>query len=335
MIVAGTGTTPPDHAQQPSADGRTSIEWSGGVERGHVGGDHVDWVARTLDGETVLSQIKAELSVRVHGLLDFGIVPRMTTIAVGQMDDERANTRHHDCLDIGIDSVRHHLATSATQSEVETTVDHFNADMTLHGVVVQSPLPRWLDRPRIVERIDPRKDVFGSHPVNLGRAVLNEEAPLPCAARGCLELLRRYGIGLANAHVVVVGSGATADQLIALLVAQVEVGAIVTLCNVANDVTVELLRIADVIIFSSGLTSPITADLVKPWATVLDLEWRANGTEASPLENAGISVDAGVHKVAKWVAPNGGVRESLTRAMLLTNLVEIAERALASRQVDL
>ena len=280
--------------------------------------------AQKLDGNATLKAIKVELAARVEALKAKGITPGLGTVLVG--DDPGShwyvNAKHKDCAEIGIESIRVDLPATATQAEVEAEIDRLNADPACTGFLVQQPT--GLDEFRLLSRVDPSKDVDGLHPVNLGKLVLGEPAPLPCTPVGCIELLRRHGVELAGAEVVVVGRGLTVGRPLGLLLTRRSENATVTLCHTGTRDLAAHTRNADVVIAAAGVAGIITADMVKPGAALLDVGVsRVDGKVAGDL-------DPSVWDVAGWVSPNPGGVGPMTRAMLLTNIVLSAEQQAAA-----
>jgi methylenetetrahydrofolate dehydrogenase (NADP+)/methenyltetrahydrofolate cyclohydrolase len=280
-----------------------------------------------LDGKATLAAIKSELAVRVEALAERGIVPGLGTILVG--DDPGShwyvNAKHKDCAEVGIASIRRDLPASATQADVEAAVDELNADPACTGYLVQLPLPKGLDEFAVLERVDPVKDVDGLHPTNLGKLVLNESAPIACTPYGIVELLRRYGVTIAGADVVVVGRGITVGRPLGLLLTRRSENATVTLCHTGTRDLAAHVRQADIVVAAAGVPGIVTAEMVKPGAAVLDV-----GVSRVDGKIAG-DVAADVADVAGFLTPNPGGVGPMTRAMLLTNVVEAAERDLAAR----
>jgi methylenetetrahydrofolate dehydrogenase (NADP+)/methenyltetrahydrofolate cyclohydrolase len=277
--------------------------------------------AQTLDGAATLRTIKAELAQRVAALKDHGITPGLGTVLVG--DDPGSHwyvgAKHKDCAEIGITSIRRDLPATATQAEVEAVIDELNADDACTGFIVQQPT--GLDEFALLSRVDPDKDVDGLHPVNLGKLVLGEAGPLPCTPVGAIELLRRHGVEIAGAEVVVVGRGITVGRPLGLLLTRRSENATVTLCHTGTVDLEDKVRRADIVVAAAGVAGMVTADLVKPGAVVVDV-----GTSRGPSGIQG-DVAADVREVASWLAPIPGGVGPMTRAMLLTNVVEAAERA--------
>jgi methylenetetrahydrofolate dehydrogenase (NADP+)/methenyltetrahydrofolate cyclohydrolase len=295
-------------------------------------------VASILDGKATAATIRAELADRVATLREAGVVPGLGTVLVG--DDPGSQSyvagKHRDCAQVGIASLRRDLPATATQADVERAVDELNADPACTGFIVQLPLPRGLDPDAVLARIDPRKDADGLHPVNLGMLVLDvagtSGAPLPCTPRGIVELLRRYDIPLDGAHVVVVGRGTTSGRPLGLLLTRRPENATVTLCHTGTRDLAAILRTADVVVAAAGSAGRVTADMVRPGAVVLDVgTTRVVGADGRARLVG--DVDDGVRDVAGWIAPMPGGVGPMTRAMLLANVVERAERVLAAREL--
>ena len=289
-------------------------------------------MAQVLDGKAVAAAVKAELAERVAVLRERGVVPGLGTVLVGDDPGSHAYVagKHRDCAEVGIDSIREDLPADATQADIEAAVDRLNADPACTGYIVQLPLPKGIDANAILERIDPAKDADGLHPTNLGRLVLrvNEPitSPLPCTPRGILELLRRYGISLAGADVVVLGRGTTVGRSIGLLLTRREHNATVTLMHTGTRDLSAHLRRADVIIAAAGVPGIVGVGDVRPGAVVLDVGV-TRVVEAGKARLVG-DVDPSVADVAAWLSPNPGGVGPMTRAMLLANVVEAAEAAL-------
>ena len=279
-----------------------------------------------LDGKATAAEIKADLTTRVGALRDRGIVPGLGTILVGDDPGSRAYVagKHRDCAEVGIESIQVELPATASQVELEAEVDRLNADPACTGYLVQLPLPAGLDEEPVVARIDPAKDADGLHPLNLGRLVQMRPAPLPCTPRGCLVLLRRYGVTIAGADVVVVGRGITAGRAMALLFTRRSENATVTICHTGTKGLADHARRADIVVVAAGVLGLITADMVRPGAAVLDVGiTRVVGADGIGYYTGDVAAD--VREVAGHLAPMPGGVGPMTRAMLLTNVVEAAE----------
>ena len=283
--------------------------------------------AKVLDGKAAAAAIKSELKVRVGALRDRGVVPGLGTLLVGDDPGSRwyVNAKHKDCAEVGIESIRRELPATATQAEIEAAVDELNADPACTLYIVQLPLPKGIDENAVIGRIDPAKDADGLHPTNLGWLVLGKEAPLPCTPRGIVELLRRNDVAIAGQHVVVVGRGITVGRPMGLLLTRRSENATVTLCHTGTrDLAAEVRR-ADIVIAAAGVPGIISGAMVKPGAALLDVGVSRDDSGAIVGDLA-----PDVWDVAGWVAPNPGGVGPMTRAMLLSNVVDFSEAALAA-----
>ncbi|MGH3429851.1 MAG: bifunctional methylenetetrahydrofolate dehydrogenase/methenyltetrahydrofolate cyclohydrolase [Mycobacteriales bacterium] len=280
--------------------------------------------ATILDGKATAAAIRSDLTVRVEKLRAAGIIPGLATVLVGDDPGSAAYVagKHRDCAQVGIESLRVDLPETATQAELDAAIDGLNADPACTGYIVQLPLPRGLSEQRALERIDPAKDADGLHPVNLGRLVLGYPGPLPCTPRGCVELLRRFDVPLAGANVTVIGRGVTVGRPLGLLLTRRSENATVTLCHTGTRDLAARTRGADIVVVAAGRPGLLTPDMVKPGAAVLDVG--ITRTETGLMGD----VDPAVAEVAGFLAPMPGGVGPMTRAMLLTNVVEAAYRRL-------
>ncbi|WP_296179131.1 bifunctional methylenetetrahydrofolate dehydrogenase/methenyltetrahydrofolate cyclohydrolase [uncultured Mobiluncus sp.] len=289
--------------------------------------------AQVLDGKATAGAIKAELQARVAAVRERGVIPGLGTILVGE--DPGSVTyvagKHRDCAEVGIESIRIDLPATARQDEVMAAVQRLNQDPACTGYIVQLPLPKGMDTNRILEAIDPDKDADGLHPMNLGRLVLRVSepitSPLPCTPRAVIELGRRFGLDFNGKDVCVVGRGTTVGRSIGLLLGRKDVNATVTSCHTGTQDLAAKCRQADVIVAASGVAGIITADMVKPGAAVFDVGVsRVIDPDTGKSRLHGDVAD-GVDRVAAWLTPNPGGVGPMTRALLLVNVVEAAERA--------
>lgn len=289
--------------------------------------------AQVLDGKATAGAIKAELQARVAAVRERGVIPGLGTILVGE--DPGSVTyvagKHRDCAEVGIESIRVDLPATASQDEVMAAVQRLNQDPACTGYIVQLPLPRGMDTNRILEAIDPDKDADGLHPMNLGRLVLRVSepitSPLPCTPRAVIELGRRFGLDFNGKDVCVVGRGTTVGRSIGLLLGRKDVNATVISCHTGTQDLAAKCRQADVIVAASGVAGIITPDMVKPGAAVFDVGVsRVIDPDTGKSRLHGDVAD-GVDRVAAWLTPNPGGVGPMTRALLLVNVVEAAERA--------
>ena len=278
--------------------------------------------AQILDGKALAATIRNELKERVAALAGRGIVPGLGTVLVG--DDPGSHSyvagKHRDCAQVGIASLQVELPASTTAAELQRKIEELNADPTCTGYIVQLPLPGSLDDNWALGLMDPDKDADGLHPSNLGRLVLGQDGPLPCTPRGIVELLRRHGIPLSGAEVCVLGRGTTVGRPLGLLLTRKSENATVTLCHTGTVDVAAHTRRADIVIAAAGRPGLVTGDMVKPGAVCVDvgITRTADGLVGD--------LDPSVREVASWVAPVPGGVGPMTRAMLLSNVVERAER---------
>jgi methylenetetrahydrofolate dehydrogenase (NADP+) / methenyltetrahydrofolate cyclohydrolase len=287
--------------------------------------------AQILDGKATAAAVKADLKERVAALAAKGVVPGLGTILVG--DDPGSHSyvagKHRDCAQVGIASIRRDLPATASQAQVEEAVAELNADPACTGYIVQLPLPKGLDENALLARIDPAKDADGLHPTNLGTLVLDVTAsgtaPLPCTPRGIVEILRRYDVPLSGAHVVVVGRGPTSGRPLGLLLTRRTENATVTSCHTGTKDLAAVVQTGDIVVACAGSAGLITADMVRPGAIVLDVGTTRVTGEDGKARIVG-DVAPAVWDVAGMLAPMPGGVGPMTRAMLLANVIELAER---------
>lgn len=276
--------------------------------------------AQILDGKRIAGEIKNELAKRVRALKS---QPGLGTVLVGDDPGSHAYVagKHKDCAEVGIHSLRVELPATAAFADIRSAIRELNSAPECTGYIVQLPLPKGVDANAILEEIDPTKDADGLHPLNLGKLVLDQPAPLPCTPRGIVELLERYQVRINGAEVVVVGRGLTVGRPLSLLLSRKRESATVTITHSATiDLRSHLLR-ADIIVAALGKAHFITAADIKEGATVIDV-----GITRSENGLLG-DVHPNVSQSAGYLAPMPGGVGPMTRAMLLTNVVEAAERS--------
>ena len=278
--------------------------------------------AQLLDGKSLAASIKANLAQRTTTLTAKGITPGLGTILVG--DDPGSHSyvsgKHRDCHEVGINSIRIDLPATATQADVLAAIRDLNAAKECTGYIVQLPLPSAINTQTVLEAINPDKDADGLHPINLGRLVAGYAAPLPCTPRGIVELINHYKIPLAGAEVVVIGRGLTVGRPLGLLLTRKAENATVTLTHTGTKDLASHSRRADIDVAAIGQAHFLKGDMVKAGSTVLDVG--ISRTDAGLVGD----VDPSVMKVAAFVAPMPGGVGPMTRAMLLTNVVDACER---------
>ncbi len=288
-----------------------------------------------LDGKATATAIKQELAVRAQALKDRGVTPGLGTLLVGEDPGSQwyVAGKHRDCAEVGIASIREDLPATATQQEIEDAVTRLNNNPECTGFIVQLPLPDGIDTNRVLELVDPDKDADGLHPTNLGRLVLRVRedvtSPLPCTPRGIVELLERHGVDLNGKHVVVLGRGVTVGRPIGLLLTRRDVNATVTLTHTGTKNLPELLQQADVIVAAAGVKDIVAGDAVKDGAVLVDVGVsREEDPETGKSKVVG-DVSQEAQAKASWYSPNPGGVGPMTRAMLLANVIDMAERAAA------
>lgn len=271
-----------------------------------------------LDGKALAKKIKAELATEVLGLRSRGITPGLGTVLVG--DDPGSHSyvagKHRDCHEVGITSIRVDLPASAKESDVIAAVKDLNSAKECTGYIVQLPLPRGMNAQKILETIDPAKDADGLHPLNLGRLVSGDPAPLPCTPRGIVELLRHYKVDIDGAEVTIIGRGLTVGRPLGLLLTRKSENATVTLTHTGTKELLRHTKNADIIVAAIGRAHFLTGAMIKSGSAIIDVG--ISRTDDGLLGD----VHPDVLDVAAFVAPMPGGVGPMTRAMLLKNVVE-------------
>lgn len=287
-----------------------------------------------IDGKKVAARTKADLAKRVELLKARGIQPGLGTILVGSDPGsvKYVAGKHADCAEIGVNSIKRELPENATFDQVADAVRQLNADPACTGYIVQLPLPRGIDENAIIDLIDPKKDADGMHPYNLGELVLHARGdittPLPCTPRGVIELLRAYDIDLDGKEVCVLGRGITIGRTIGLLLTRKAVNATVTLCHTGTKDVRDHMRRADVIVAAMGVAGFVKPEDIKEGSILVDVGVSRVLDEESGRYKVKGDVDKACYEKAFAYTPNPGGVGPMTRAMLLQNVVEMAERQL-------
>jgi methylenetetrahydrofolate dehydrogenase (NADP+)/methenyltetrahydrofolate cyclohydrolase len=278
--------------------------------------------AQILDGKALAASLKKNLALRTDALKAQGITPGLGTILVGDDPGSHSyvNGKHRDCQEVGINSIRIDLPATATQADVLAAIRELNTAQECTGYIVQLPLPSKIHTQTILEAIDPEKDADGLHPMNLGRLVAGYPAPLPCTPRGIVELINHYQIPLAGAEVVVIGRGLTVGRPLGLLLTRKNENATVTLTHTGTKNLRAHTQRADIVVAAIGQPHFLKAEMIKPGATVIDVG--ISRTDTGLLGD----VDPAINSVAAYVAPMPGGVGPMTRAMLLTNVIDACER---------
>lgn len=274
-----------------------------------------------LDGKATAQKIKTNLIKRVQDLKSKGINPGLGTILVGDDAGSHAYVggKHKDCAEIGINSIRIDLPKTASQSDVMNSIEKLNNDASCTGFIVQLPLPSGLDSNKALEAINPQKDADGLHPTNLGKLVLGQNGPLPCTPRGIIELLRTYKIEINGAKVVIIGRGVTVGRPLGLLLTRKTENATVTLCHTGTKDLISHLLTADIVIAAAGVPHLVKPSMIKKGTALIDV-----GITRTDNGLVG-DIDPKVQEIAGYFSPMPGGTGPMTRAMLLTNVVESAE----------
>lgn len=275
-----------------------------------------------LDGKATAEKVKADLKLRVDKLVAAGFKPGLGTILIGDDPGSKSyvDGKHRDCADVGVESIRIELSAAATQADVLAAIQDLNSATECTGYILQLPLPAGLNANAALEAIDPAKDADGLHPANLGKLVLGIPAALPCTPRGIVELLREYKVPLDGAEVVVIGRGITVGRPLGLLLTRRSENATVTLCHTGTRNLENHLKRADVVVAAAGVAHFVKASMIKPGAALVDVG--ITRTSSGLLGD----IDPAVAATAGFFAPMPGGTGPMTRAMLITNVVEAAER---------
>ncbi|PKV95483.1 MULTISPECIES: bifunctional methylenetetrahydrofolate dehydrogenase/methenyltetrahydrofolate cyclohydrolase [Amycolatopsis] len=279
--------------------------------------------AAVINGSLAAQEVKCELAGRIDRLAGMGQRPGLGTILVGDDPASRAYVagKHRDCAQVGMQSIQVELPVDTTQEQVLAEVARLNEDRECSGFLVQLPLPSHIDMRVVLEAIDPDKDADGLHPTNLGRLLLGRPGTLPCTPRGILELLRRDQVPITGKQFCVIGCGTTVGRPLGLMLTRPTEHATVTLCHEATVDVAAHTRVADVVIAAAGVAHLVKPHWIKPGATVLSVG--ITRTVEGVLGDVHPDVE---HVAGKWTRATGGVGP-MTRAMLLSNVVELAERS--------
>lgn len=296
--------------------------------------------ARILDGKQIAAELRHELAAETAGLRARGIVPGLGVLLVGDNPASRSyvTAKEKACAETGLHSEEVQLPASAGRAEILDVVRRLNADPRIHGILVQLPLPNAALETEVLETVDPAKDVDGFHPVNVGRMMLGLPCFLPCTPHGILHILKRSGIPTKGAHAVVIGRSNIVGRPLANLLSQKsDLGnATVTLCHTASRDLAQFTRDADIIVAAAGRPNTVTADMVRPGATVIDVGVNRVEDPASPRGYRLVGdVDFGpVSQVAGAITPVPGGVGPLTITMLLLNTIVSARRRAGLKDRD-
>lgn len=274
--------------------------------------------AQILDGKALALKIKGEIATKVKKLAR---PPGLGTILVGADPGSLSYVagKHRDCAEVGITSIRIDLPATSSESEILAAVAQLNNDANCTGFIVQLPLPAGVDAQKVLAAVDPKKDADGLHPNNLGKLVLDSKTIVPCTPKAILRLLNEYQINLSGKSVLIIGRGTTVGRPLSILLSQKSVDATVTLAHTATTNLGELLKSADVIIAAIGKAHFIKPQMIKTGAVVIDV-----GITRIDSQLLG-DVDPAITSVSGYFAPMPGGVGPITRAMLLSNLLELAQ----------
>ena len=289
-------------------------------------------MATKIDGKMISARIKEDLARRVAALKQRGVEPGLGTILVGSDPGsvKYVAGKHADCAEIGVTSIKRELPADATFDQIAAAVNELNADPACTGYIVQLPLPKGIDENAVIDLIDPKKDADGMHPYNLGELVLHPRGeiatPLPCTPRGVIELLGAYDIDLNGKEICVLGRGITIGRTIGLMLTRKEVNATVTLCHTGTRDVRDHMRRADVIVAAMGSAAFVKPDDIKEGAVLVDVGVSRVFDEEVGRYRVRGDIDKACYEKASAYTPNPGGVGPMTRAMLLENVVEMAER---------
>lgn len=288
-------------------------------------------MTQIIDGEKIASDIRSEVTAEVERLKQDGVIPGLATVLVGENPASKVyvNMKEKDSNSVGFYSERHDLAEDTPEEQVLSLVKELNNNDKIHGILVQLPLPKQINENKVIEAIDPAKDVDGFHPINVGKMVIGQETYLPCTPHGVYQLLKRYNIETKGADVVVVGRSNIVGKPAALILLQRGTDATVTVTHSATKNLTEHTRRADILIAAIGKPKFVTADMVKDGAVVIDVG--VNRTEEGLVGDVDF---AAVKDKASWITPVPGGVGPMTRAMLLVNTVESARRFAKKRALN-
>jgi methylenetetrahydrofolate dehydrogenase (NADP+)/methenyltetrahydrofolate cyclohydrolase len=279
--------------------------------------------AQLIDGNSLAKEIRAQVAGRTAALKARGVVPRLSIILVGEDPASQVYTRHkvNDSTETGLAATLERYPATMTEADLLARIRSLNEDPAVHGILVQLPLPRHMDAHKVIETISPAKDVDGFHVASAGALMVGQPGFWPCTPYGCMKMLESIGCDLKGKHAVVIGRSNIVGKPMALMLLQKN--ATVTICHSGTRDLGAMTRQADVVVAAVGKRSVLTADMVKPGAVVIDVGM--NRDEQGKL--CGDVDFAGVREVAGWITPVPGGVGPMTRAMLLVNTLEAAERA--------
>ena len=286
--------------------------------------------ARIIDGKKIASELRAELGEEIKALAKRKIVPGLAVVLVGEDPASQVYVRMKDraCKELGIASFQHRMPKDMTERRLLNLIAKLNGDNRVHGILVQLPLPKHIDSKKILNAIDPGKDVDGFHPVNVGRMLVGDPGFLPCTPHGCQEMLVRSGYDPSGKHVVIVGRSNIVGKPVAAILMQKAQGAnaTITVCHSRTKNIASITRQADILIAAMGVPEFIKPRMVKEGAVVIDVGVNRvdDKTRKSGFRLVGDVEFEGVSKKAKAISPVPGGVGPMTITMLMKNTVEAA-----------
>ncbi|HEY0856508.1 MAG TPA: bifunctional methylenetetrahydrofolate dehydrogenase/methenyltetrahydrofolate cyclohydrolase FolD [Albitalea sp.] len=281
--------------------------------------------AQLIDGNALSKKIRSEVAERVAALKARGVQPGLAVILVGENPASQVYVKHKvaDCEGTGMRSVLERYEPTMSEADLLARVRALNADPAIHGILVQLPLPAHIDANKVIETISPSKDVDGFHVHSAGALMIGQPGFKPCTPYGCMKMLESIGVSAKGKHAVVIGRSNIVGKPMAMLLLQAN--ATVTICHSGTPDLGAMTRQADIVVAAVGKRNVLTADMVKPGAVVIDVGMNRNDED----KLCGDVDFAGVSQVAGWITPVPGGVGPMTRAMLLVNTIEAAERAAA------
>ena len=283
-----------------------------------------------IDGKAIAADIRAEASEQASALKDKGIEPCLAAVLVGDNPASKAyiGTKRRACEEVGVKSVLHTPTADISEDDLLALIDDLNGDHSVHGILVQLPLPGHIDEDRVIERISPNKDVDGFHPANVGKLVIGLDTLKPCTPAGIPELIVRSGLEVSGKHVVIVGrSNIVGKPAMNILVQKAaNANATVTVCHSGTPDLPAITKLGDILVAAIGRPEYVTADMVKPGATVIDVGINRVEDDTKPRGYRLVGdVDfEGVKDVAGAITPVPGGVGPMTVAMLMVNTVKAA-----------
>lgn len=288
--------------------------------------------ATIIDGKAIAAQVRGEVAEKVSALKAKGITPCLAVILVGEnpASVSYVTGKQKALVEVGMADRSLHLPESTTEEELLKIIDDLNKDTTVHGILVQLPLPEHINEEKVLLAIDPEKDVDGFHPMNVGNLVIGKKAFLPCTPHGIIVLLEKMGIETSGKHAVVIGRSNIVGKPVSLLLARKETNCTVTICHTGTKNMAEMTRQADILIAATGRPHTVTKDMVKPGAVVIDVGVNRipDDTKKSGFRLTGDCDYADLLETASFITPVPGGVGPMTIAMLMFNTLESAENRL-------